>query len=48
MPNLTDEEIALLKHYRKGERIVTEPQRSKAQQRLTGPQIDGGAVRDNG
>jgi hypothetical protein len=34
MPNLTDEEIALLKHYRKGERLVTEPQRSIAQQRL--------------
>ena len=34
MPNLTDEEIALLKHYRRRERVETEPLRSKAQQRL--------------
>jgi len=34
MPNLTNEEIALLKHYRTRERFETEPLRSKAQQRL--------------
>ena len=34
MHNLTDEEIALLKHYRRRERVETEPLRSKAQQRL--------------
>ena len=34
MPNLTDEEIALLKHYRRRERVETEPLRSEAQQRL--------------
>jgi hypothetical protein len=34
MPNLTDEEIALLKHYRKGEQVATEPQRSQVQRRL--------------
>ena len=34
MHNLTDEEIALLKHYQTRERVETEPLRSKAQQRL--------------
>ena len=34
MHNLTDEEIALLKHYRIRERVEIDPLRSKAQQRL--------------
>jgi hypothetical protein len=34
MPKLTHEEIALLKHYRAGERTITGLERSQAHQRL--------------